>query len=106
MNVGPPELFILFFLAALLVVPVGFLWGLIDCASRPREAFDAAGSSKTLWLVLIVATWLIGLGWVLGWVYVLAVRPGVKRAQDAMRVRPAYPTYLPPPLPPPPPPPW
>jgi|GEM_PF-2263133 len=66
-----------------LVLGVGFLWGLIDICIRPSSAFQAAGQNKTLWLVGIFAAWVVALGWLVGWVYVIAIRPKVIRAQAA-----------------------
>jgi hypothetical protein len=86
--VGAPELFVILIVC---LIPVGFLWGIIDAAMRPDWAFKAARQSKGLWIGLIVGTWVIALGWLLGWVYVLAIRPKVKRAQESgTRAAPRY----------------
>ena len=61
----------------MLVIP---LWALVDAISRPGGAFTAAGSSKGLWIALIVLfsifTGVIGL--LLGIVYLVSIRPRVK----------------------------
>ncbi len=76
MNIGPVEATII------LALFVGLVWGLIDVATRPKEAFAAAGSSKGLWLGLMIGGWfLCGIGGILGWVYLLAVRPKVRAAE-------------------------
>lgn len=39
------------------------------------DQWRAAGQSKGLWLAVIAVTWFVGLGWLAGLVYLLAVRP-------------------------------
>jgi hypothetical protein len=58
------------------------VWALGDVVLRPRTAFEAADRSKTLWLVaLIVGLFFLGpLGGLLGFGYLVAVRPKVKVA--------------------------
>lgn len=51
-----------------------WLWGLIDAARRPDQAFQAAGSSKVLWIVLIVLLGTLG-----SLIYLLAIRPKFAR---------------------------
>ena len=80
---GAPELLILLLVAAL----VGTTWALVDVCMRPADAFRAAGQNKTLWLVGILAAWVVALGWLVGWVYVIAIRPKVARAQVTGGVR-------------------
>jgi hypothetical protein len=60
-----------------LVVPV---WAIADAASRPAAAFAAAGSSKGLWIALIVVFWLITgfIGLILSVVYLTSIRPRVE----------------------------
>jgi hypothetical protein len=60
-----------------LVVPV---WAIVDAASRPSGAFSAAGSSKTMWIVLIVVGWLVTglIGIILALVYLVSIRPRVR----------------------------
>jgi len=81
---GAPEVLILLLFA---VVLVGFLWALVDICMRPAGAFRAGGQNKTLWLVGILAAWAVALGWLVGWVYVIAIRPKVARAQVTGGVR-------------------
>jgi hypothetical protein len=60
-----------------LVVPI---WALVDSISRPAGAFTAAGSSKGMWIVLIVLFWFFTgiIGLVLSIVYLASIRPRVK----------------------------
>jgi len=60
-----------------LVVP---LWAVVDAISRPSPAFKAAGSSKGMWVALILVFWLLTglIGVVLAIVYLAAIRPRVR----------------------------
>jgi len=60
-----------------LVVP---LWAVVDAISRPSPAFKAAGSSKGMWVALILVFWLLTglIGVVLAVVYLAAIRPRVR----------------------------
>ena len=56
------------------------IWALVDAISRPVWAFQAAGSNKTLWVVLeVLGIFICGL--VLSLIYLLAIRPKVAAAQ-------------------------
>jgi hypothetical protein len=62
---------------------VGFvipIWAIVDAASRPSGAFSAAGSSKAMWISLIVVFWLITgiVGLILSVVYLASIRPRVR----------------------------
>jgi hypothetical protein len=62
---------------------VGFgipIWAIVDAASRPSGAFSAAGSSKAMWISLIVIFWLITgiVGLILAVVYLASIRPRVR----------------------------
>jgi hypothetical protein len=59
-----------------IVVPT---WALVDAANRPKTVFYNAGSNKTVWIVLIVVSWLIGLGFFLAGFYLVFTRPKVRR---------------------------
>jgi hypothetical protein len=64
-------------------VPLGVLvWGIVDAASHPRWAWERAGRSKTLWIVVqsvgILFCWL---GMVAGIVYLASVRERVAAAE-------------------------
>ncbi len=58
---------------------VASIWAIADAASTPAEAFSAAGSSKTMWLMLIVFFTLAldFIGVILAIVYFALVRPRV-----------------------------
>lgn len=77
-DVFGPDLFVvaIIFLAGL-VIPI---WAIADAASRPTQAFAVAGSSKAMWISLIVVFWLITgvIGFVLACVYLASIRPRVK----------------------------
>jgi hypothetical protein len=68
---------LLIVLVVTLVLPI---WAVVDAASRPSTAFKAAGSSKALWITLIVIFWfLTGLiGMILSVVYLVTIRRRVK----------------------------
>jgi Protein of unknown function (DUF2516) len=70
-------LVLLFVLVIGLVIPV---WAIVDAASRPSGAFSAAGSSKTMWIVLIMVGWLVTglIGIILAVVYQASIRPRVR----------------------------
>lgn len=71
------------FLLVILLVVWGLpIWAIVDAASKSREAFSRAGSSKTGWIVVIVASaFLLGpVGMFLAAIYLLWVRPKVNRA--------------------------
>ncbi len=72
-----PDLFIVVIVAAGLLVPI---WAIGDAAARPSRAFVAAGSSKAMWITLIVVFWLVTgiIGFVLACVYLASIRPRVK----------------------------
>ncbi len=56
------------------------LWAIIDALSRPAAAFSAAGSNKTAWvIVLVVATFMLGIGLFLAGYYLIGVRNKVRR---------------------------
>jgi hypothetical protein len=45
---------LLFFLLAALAISVACIWAAVDAASYPDWAFEAAGTTKVLWIVLPV----------------------------------------------------
>ena len=56
------------------------LWAIIDALSRPAVAFSAAGSNKTAWvIVLLVATFVFGIGLFLAAFYLIQVRRKVRQ---------------------------
>ena len=47
---------------------------LIDCAKRKNEDFPGSGeNAKTIWLVILIATWVVGFWWVAAIVYYFIV---------------------------------
>jgi len=61
------------------------LWAVIDALTRPAVAFYAAGSNKTAWvIVLLVATFVLGIGLFLAAYYLIAVR---RKVQQQMQPR-------------------
>ena len=74
---GLDGLIILIIALVALVIPI---WALVDSISRPSGAFSAAGSSKGLWVALIVVFWFFTgiVGVILSIVYLASIRPRVK----------------------------
>jgi hypothetical protein len=79
---GPDLLMVLLVLALSFGVPI---WAVVDAASRPAAAFYGAGSNKTAWIVVIVVTFLLGVGLFLGGFYLLFTRPKVRRQMAVLR---------------------
>jgi len=86
---GVDGILILFFPLVSLVFA---LWALVDAASRPGPAFDAAGQSKVLWIVLpIVGLFLFFVvGGILGIVYLAAIRPKVRAHMNVLPPSPGW----------------
>jgi hypothetical protein len=81
---GPLVLLLVPFFLGLALATVGItVWGIVDAATRPEQAWQAAGQNKTLWIVLqaagLIAMAPVGL--VLALVYLLAIRPKVRDSQ-------------------------
>lgn len=74
---GVDGLIVLLVALVAVVIPI---WALVDSISRPSGAFVAAGSSKGMWIALIVFFWLFTgiVGVILSIVYLSAIRPRVK----------------------------
>ena len=74
------EIFGLSGLIIILVFLVLPIWALVDAISRPAGAFKAAGSSKGMWIALIVVFSLLTgiVGVVLSIVYLASIRPRVR----------------------------
>jgi hypothetical protein len=66
-------------LVALVVVVIP-IWAIADAATRPTGAFTAAGSSKGLWITLILVFWFFTgiIGLIVAFVYLASIRPRVK----------------------------
>jgi hypothetical protein len=79
MNLGAPELLIVL----IGLVPLALsIWGIVDAASRPEWAWQRAGQSKVLWIVLQVVGIYVCLGWILSIVYLASIRPQVAQNQQ------------------------
>jgi len=76
---GPDIFIVLIVLFCSVVVPI---WAIADAASHPAVAFYGAASNKSAWIVVIVAAFLIGLGFFLGGFYLLFTRPKVRRQKQ------------------------
>jgi hypothetical protein len=76
---GLDVLIVLLIALVALVIPI---WALVDSISRPSGAFTAAGSSKGMWIALIVLFWFFTgiIGVILSVVYLASIRPRVKAA--------------------------
>lgn len=57
------------FVAGAVLALVFFIWGLVDAIQR----------GQTGWWVGMIVAWVFGLGWLVAIIYLLAVRPGLKR---------------------------
>jgi hypothetical protein len=57
------------------------IWAIVDAASRTTSSFKAAGSSKTLWITLIVVFMFVfaPIAIIIALVYLLGVRQKVSR---------------------------
>ena len=61
------------------------LWAIVDALSRPAVAFYAAGSNKVAWvIVLLVFTFVLGIGLLLATFYLVSVR---RKVQQQMQLR-------------------
>ena len=74
---GVDGVIILMIALVTMVIPI---WALVDAISRPSGAFVAAGSSKGMWIALIVLFWLFTgiIGVILSVVYLASIRPRVR----------------------------
>lgn len=91
MALGAPELLIVSLL--FLAIPALCIWAAVDASSYPDWAFDAAGTTKTLWIVLpIVGVFVcfVGLAAVALWFgsFRPRVRDAAGRAPGAAPPRP------------------
>jgi hypothetical protein len=61
------------------------LWALIDLLRRPSWAFEAAHVSRTLWILLLVLSWICGIGTLVSIWYLLIVSSKVRNQQQLGR---------------------
>jgi len=69
----------LFFFALFLCAIGTVIWAAVDAIRKPSSSFKAAGSSKALWLVLVIAPAVLlpFLGVSLAIIYLAAIRPRI-----------------------------
>ena len=74
---GVDGLIILLVALVFIVIPIS---AIVDAISRPGATFTAAGSSKGLWIALLVIFWIFTgiIGLVLAIVYLASIRPRVR----------------------------
>jgi hypothetical protein len=64
-----------------LAIPVLCIWAAVDAAGQPEWAFEAAGTSKTLWIVLpIVGLFVCLVGIVAAIMWFTTYKPRVENA--------------------------
>lgn len=81
-DVFGPDLLVVLLILVGIAVP---LWAVVDAARRPADAFYAARSNKTIWIVVIAVAWFFGLGFFLGGYYLLFTRQKVRRQMESLR---------------------
>ena len=61
---------------------VFWLLMLIDCFQRDESEFpNSSGNSKTIWLVVLLASWLISMSWLAAVIYYFMVKRVAPRAK-------------------------
>jgi Na+-driven multidrug efflux pump len=78
MIFGPDLIVVLLIMVILWGVPI---WAVVDAASHTSGSFRAAGSSKALWITLLIVFmfFFAPVGIILAFVYLVSVRPRVRR---------------------------
>jgi hypothetical protein len=75
-NLGPTELLIIL----VWLIPLALtLYALVDAARKPMRAYEAAGVSKSLWVVLLAVSLIIPCGMVLVLWWLISTGPKVNR---------------------------
>jgi hypothetical protein len=75
-----PDVFILLFAFGIIPIALG-IWVAVDASSKPDAAFERAGTSKTLWIVLpIVGIFVCLMEVVVAIIWFAAIRPKVVAA--------------------------
>ncbi|MGQ0434503.1 MAG: hypothetical protein ACT452_19115 [Microthrixaceae bacterium] len=72
MNLGGPELIIILLMFVFAVFPI---WGIIDAALRPDDAWARANQNKVVWILVLIFLWTLG-----ALIYFLAIRPKLAAA--------------------------
>ena len=57
---------------------VAVIWALFSVIGTPKEKWELAGKSKTLWIVLLIGGLLLGIGVIVSLIYLLFVAPKVR----------------------------
>jgi hypothetical protein len=71
---------------------VFWLMMLIDCFQRQESEFpNSSGNSKTIWLVILLASWLISMSWLAAIIYYFMVKRAAPRGKKAPPAPPAPP---------------
>ena len=78
MNIGSTELVLIIGAAFVFLFT---LWALIDLLRRPHAAFEAAGVSRPLWLVLLILSLFCSVGVFVALWYLVVVAPKVRNQQ-------------------------
>ena len=69
-------------IAGLIGLFLFILWiiTIVDAAKRKNEEFPGAGeNTKTVWLVILIASWVVGLNWLAAIIYYFAVMKKMPR---------------------------
>ncbi len=84
MNVGASIFFLLVAVIGLASLAL-VIWGIVDAANRPDDAWTAAGQNKTLWIALQAGGLLLtGVGGaVMAVIYLASIRPKVRASEVA-----------------------
>jgi hypothetical protein len=81
-------------LAALFGIALLVFWlmMLIDCFQRDESEFpNSSGNSKTIWLIILLASWIISMSWLAAVVYYFMVKRVAPRGKSAPPAPPAPP---------------
>jgi hypothetical protein len=71
---------------------VFWLMMLIDCFQRQESEFpNSSGNSKTIWLVILLASWLISMSWLAAIIYYFMVKRAAPRGKKAPPAPPETP---------------
>jgi hypothetical protein len=65
-------------LSVLVVLVYGTLGALIQIVKYSDAEFQKIGSSKNRWLMFVLVGWLIGIGWIMGWIFLLSINPKLR----------------------------
>lgn len=58
--IGAPEILIIVTVLVLLVIPVLFLWALIDALRHPDSAWSEIDQNKIVWILVVIFLPLLG----------------------------------------------